>query len=158
MSLSSVQVLLQSLMKKTKILDQLMALNDQQEKLLQADSLEVDALDRILDEQGRLVEKLELLDDGFEAVYDRCREDIMTNKELYRDEIHQMQECIRQITSKIAGVNAGNMRNKMLAENQFKKQKQEISRNLSQTQVARNYYNSMNRLNYVTPQFYDNKK
>lgn len=158
MDISSVQVLLQSLVKKNQTLDRLIELNTVHENLLKADELDMDALDAMLDEQGELVEELGLLDDGFEAVYDRCREELIANKEQYREEIRGMQECISQITSKIATLNAGNMRNKMLAENQFKRQKQEISQNLSKTNVARNYYNSMNKLNYVTPQFYDNKK
>ena len=69
-----------------------------------------------------------------------------------------MKEQIQQITDKIVTLNAGNMRNKMLAENQFKKKKSEIASGTSKNRVATNYYNSMNNLHYVSPQFYDNKK
>jgi uncharacterized protein YoxC len=69
-----------------------------------------------------------------------------------------MQEAIQDITAKVAKINAGNMRNKLLAENQFKKQKKSIGQSLSKTKVARNYYNNMNNLNNIQPQFYDSKK
>ncbi|MBP3475998.1 MAG: flagellar protein FliT [Lachnospiraceae bacterium] len=158
MNQNSVQILLQSLEKKNQILDQLINHNEQQEKLLKNEELNMDRLDQMLDVQGRLVAELERLDEGFETVYDRTREEIIGNKEKYRTEIKRMQECIQQITAKIATINAGNMRNKVLMETQFKKQKQEIGKNVSIQKVARNYYNSMNNLNHVSPQFYDSKQ
>lgn len=158
MNQSNVQILAQSLEKKNEILDQIIKQIETQEMLLKKDELNMDMLDRMLDEQGRLVEELDKLDRGFEAVYDRVREELIGNKDSYRMEIRQMQEAIQNITAKIAKINAGNMRNKLLAENQFKKQKKAIGQNLSKTKAARNYYNSMNKLNHVPPQFYDSKK
>lgn len=158
MSQNGVQILLQSLEKKNQILDQLISHNALQEELLKEEELDMDRLDEMLEEQGRLVEELDRLDQGFESVYDRTREEIIGNRERYRTEIGAMQEHIQQITAKIATINAGNMRNKMLAENQFRKQKQAIGQNKSIKRVAKNYYDSMNRLNQVSPQFYDSKK
>lgn len=155
---SSVQILVQSLEKKNQILDQIIRQIELQETLLKKDELNMDLLDQMLDEQGRLVEELDKLDRGFESVYDRTREELMGNKGVYRPEIKQMQEAIQKITAKIAKINAGNMRNKLLAENQFKKQKKSIGQSLSKTKAVRNYYNSMNNLNHVSPQFYDSKK
>lgn len=155
---SSVQILVQSLEKKNQILDQIISQIELQETLLKKDELNMDLLDQMLDEQGRLVEELDKLDRGFESVYDRTREELMSNKGVYRPEIKQMQEAIQKITAKIAKINAGNMRNKLLAENQFKKQKKSIGQSLSKTKAVRNYYNSMNNLNHVSPQFYDSKK
>lgn len=158
MDQNSVQILLQSLEKKNQILDQLISHNERQEELLKQEEFNMDQLDQMLDEQGKLVEELDRLDVGFETVYDRTREEIIGNKEKYRTEIKRMQECIQQITAKIATINACNIRNKTLMETRFKKQKQTISRSVSATKAARNYYNSMNNLNHVSPQFYDSKK
>ena len=82
----------------------------------------------------------------------------MQDKSRYRTEITRMKELIQQITDKIVTLNAGNMRNKVLAENQFSKKRVSIGSGASKNKVARNYYNNMNNLNYVSPQFYDNKK
>lgn len=158
MEQSGVEVLLQSLKKKNVVLDKMIELAQKQEELLKQESLDMEGLDNILEEQGNLVTELDKLDQGFELVYDRCRSQITGHKEAYRNEIKAMQECIQQITAKISTVNACNMRNKIMAENQFKKEKQAIGQSVSKTKVARNYYNSMNKLNYVSPQFYDNKK
>lgn len=158
MDQSSAQILLQSLEKKNQLLDRMIRQNGVQEEILKQDEFDMGAFDEAIDLQGSYVEQLEMLDRGFETVYDRVREELIENKESYREEITRMKEQIQQITDKIVTLNAGNMRNKMLAENQFKRKRQAIGAGASKNKVAKNYYNSMNNLNYVSPQFYDNKK
>lgn len=158
MSLSSAQILVESLEKKSRVLDEIMRENEAQEKLFKQDELDMEALDASSDRMGELAEKLELLDEGFEAVYDRIREELIDNKSAYRAEIRRMQELIAEITEKVVSVNAGRMRNKLQAESQFKKSRQQIGKASSKIRASQNYYNSMNQLNYVDPQFYDNKK
>ena len=158
MDQSGAQILLQSLEKKNQLLDRMIRQNGVQEEILKQDEFDMDAFDAAIDQQSSYVEQLDVLDQGFETVYDRVREELIENKERYRDEITRMKEQIQQITDKIVTLNAGNMRNKMLAENQFKKKRQDIGAGASKSRVAKNYYNNMNNLNYVSPQFYDNKK
>ena len=158
MSLSSAQVLVESLEKKSRILDEIMQENEAQELLLKGEELDMEALDASANRMGELAEKLELLDDGFEAVYDRIRQELIENKSAYRTEIKRMQELIAVITEKVVSINAARMRNKLQAENRFKKSRQQIGKASSKMKVSQNYYNNMNRLNYVDPQFYDNKK
>ena len=158
MGLSSAQILVESLEKKSRILDEIIKENEAQEALFKQDQLDMEALDASADRMGGLAEKLELLDEGFEAVYDRIRQELIENKSAYRQEIRRMQELIAVITEKVVGINAARMRNKTQAENQFKKSRQQIGRASSKMKASQNYYNNMNRLNFVDPQFYDSKK
>ena len=158
MSQSGAQILLQSLEKKTQLLDKIIQQNSVQEDILKQDDLDMDAFDEAMNKQGEYIEELDRLDQGFEAVYDRVRAELLQDKSRYRAEIARMQELIQKITDKIVTVNAGNMRNKTLAENQFQKKRTTIGTGASKNRAARNYYNSMNNLNYVSPQFYDSKK
>ena len=158
MSLSSAQILVESLEKKSRILDEIMEENGVQERLFKQEELDMEALDASTDRMGELAEKLELLDEGFESVYDRIRQELIENKSAYRNEIKRMQELIAVITEKVVSINAARMRNKLQAENRFKKSRQQIGKASSKMKVSQNYYNNMNRLNYVDPQFYDNKK
>ena len=158
MSQNIAQILLQGLEKKNQILDDIIKENEQQAEILKQEVLNMDALDASLDRIGAYTEMLEKLDDGFEAVYDKVRTEIMTNKSKYHAEITRMQSDIQQITDKVVKINAARMRNQMRADAQFKKQAQGIKNAMSKTKVSRNYYNNMNKLNYVSPQFYDSKK
>lgn len=158
MKQNCVQILVQSLEKKNRALNKIIEQNSIQETILKQEEFDMDAFEASVDEQNRLLADLDRLDDGFETLYDRVREDMITGKEKYRHEISYMKELIQQITDQVVTVNAGNMRNKTLAENQFKKKQASIRNSVSKSKVARDYYKSMNNLNCVSPQFYDSKK
>lgn len=158
MSQSSIQVLVESLEKKSLLLDDIIRENDVQEDILRQEELDMDALDASTDRISSLAEALDKLDDGFEAVYDRTREELIVNKAAYRGEIAKMQKLIGEITDKVVRINAARMRNKMRADQQFKKSRNQIGQAASKMKASKNYYNSMNNLHYVAPQFYDSKK
>lgn len=158
MNLSSAQILVESLEKKSRILDEIIRENETQERLFKQEDLDMEALDASSDRMSALADKLELLDEGFESVYDRIRQELIDNKAAYRDEIRQMQALIAEITEKVVGINAARMRNKLQAENHFKKSRQQIGKASSKMKASQNYYNNMNRLSYVDSQFYDTKK
>lgn len=158
MNQSGAQILLQSLEKKAQLLDKMIEQNSVQEGILKQDDLDMDVFDEAVNKQGTYLEEMDRLDQGFEAVYDRVRGELLQDKDRYRVEITRMKELIQQITDKIVTINAGNMRNKALAENQFKKKRISIGTGASKNKAARNYYNNMNNLNFVSPQFYDSKK
>lgn len=158
MSQSGAQILLQSLEKKVLLLDQMIRESGVQEGILKQEELDMDAFDEAINRQGEYLEELDRLDQGFEAVYERVRGELLQDKDRYRTEIARMKELIQQITDRIVKLNAGNMRNKVLAENQFNKKRTSIGAGTSKNRAARNYYNNMNNLNYVSPQFYDSKK
>lgn len=158
MSQSSIQILVESLEKKSRLLDDIIRENDVQDDILKQEELDMDALDASTDKISSLTEALEKLDDGFESVYDHTREELIANKAAYRDEIAQMQKLIGEITDKVVRINAARMRNKMQADQQFRRTKNQIGKAASKMKVSKNYYNSMNNLHYVSPQFYDSKK
>ncbi len=158
MSQSSVRILAESLEKKNRLLDDIIRENEVQENILKQEELDMDALDASVDRIGSLAEALEKLDDGFETVYEHTREELMANKSAYRSQIAYMQEMISQITDKVVRINAARMRNQMKAESQFQKSRNQIGKAASKMKVSKNYYNSMNNLHYVSPQFYDSKK
>lgn len=158
MEQNCVQILARSLEKKNQTLSKIIEQNNIQEKILKQETFDMDAFEASVDAQNALIEELDQLDTGFEALYERVREDMMMNKDRYHQEIASMKELIQQITDKVVTVNTGNIRNKRLAESQFKKARENIRNGISKSKVARGYYNNMNNLNHVPPQFYDSKK
>lgn len=158
MERNDAQILMESLEKKNRVLDEIIRENEVQEKILKAEELDMDALDSSTDRLGGLAEQLERLDEGFEALYDRIREELVAHKDSYRSEIRAMQGLIGQITDKVVKINAARMRNERQAQKAFQNARDQIGRASSQVRASRSYFNNMNRLNYVAPQFYDNKK
>lgn len=152
------QVLIQCLEKKQHILFQIRQKNEEQRVLLLDEDLSPDDFEANIEEKGMLIEKLRLLDDGFDETYGRVRDLLKQNSEKYKKEIEKLQELIRQITSDSNSIQAEEQRNYRLAGQKFTAVKQQIREVKSSHRIVNQYYKIMNQTNYIDAQFLDNKK
>ena len=151
-------IMIQSLKKKIQVLDNIMEQNIIQKNQLEDANTEVEVFDQTMEKKAELIEQLEQLDSGFDKLYDRVKEELKVSKHLYTDKIKQMQECIRQITDKNIEIQAQEARNKELMTQKFALVRQKAKSIRTNTKAATTYYKNMMQLNYISPQFLDNKK
>lgn len=151
-------VLEDSLKKKLQILDELTDYTMQQQELLKVEELDYEAFDRLVDQKDPLIQRIMELDQGFETVYDRIKEQLLDNKEQYAAQIRTLQTLIGELTDKSVKLQTMEQRNKTAIEQQFRKSREKIRQGRQNKQAALNYYKNMNNANYVPPQFLDNKK
>ncbi len=151
-------VLEDSLKKKLQILDELTDYTTQQQELLKMEELDYEAFDRLVDQKDPLIQKIMELDQGFETVYDRIKEQLLGNKEQYAAQIRALQSLIGELTDKSVKLQTMEQRNKSAVEQQFRKSREKIRQGRQNKQAALNYYKNMNNSNYVPPQFLDDKK
>lgn len=153
-----IAVLKQSLAKKVEILDTICALNVEQKRMLEDPELMPEELEENFRAKGELVDQLVALDDGFEQVYDRVKQALTLHKEQYASDILQMQKDISRITERSADIRAQEQRNKSLMEQKFATVKKQVREVKNSQQAVNSYYRNMMKMNYVDPQFMDNKK
>lgn len=151
-------VLEDSLRKKLEIVDELTAYTLEQQELLQAEELDYEGFDQLVEKKDPLIQKIMELDQGFETVYDRIKEQLLQNKEQYAVQIRTLQTLIGDLTDKSVKLQAMEQRNKSAVEQQFRKSRETIRKGRQNQQAALNYYKNMNNSSYVPPQFLDNKK
>ena len=151
-------VLEDSLKKKLQILDELTDYTMQQQELLKGEELDYEAFDRLVDQKEPLIQRIMELDQGFETVYDRIKEQLLGNKEQYAAQIKALQSLIGELTDKSVKLQTMEQRNKSAIEQQFRKSREKIRQGRQNKQAALNYYKNMNNANYVPPQFLDDKK
>ena len=151
-------VLEDSLKKKLQILDELTDYTMQQQELLKVEELDYEAFDRLVDQKEPLIQRIMELDQGFETVYDRIKEQLLGNKEQYAAQIKALQSLIGELTDKSVKLQTMEQRNKSAVEQQFRKSREKIRQGRQNKQAALNYYKNMNNSNYVPPQFLDDKK
>jgi len=155
---SSMDMLEESLIKKIEIMSEIEAENEKQKDILSdPDNVDESAFDNTVNKKGELIDKLLAIDDGFQTLFDKVKEDVGANKEKYADQIRRMQELIREITSKSASIEAAEHRNKRLAEKYFDISRQKMNSNRQSSAVAFNYYRTMNKFKDIPPQFLDKK-
>lgn len=153
-----VLIMLQSLQKKEKVLDSIIQYNKKQRVELENPSLSADEFDRTVEDKAALLEQLELLDSGFEKLYEKVKEELSAHRENYRSEILQMQEAIRRLTEKSVMIQTQEARNRQLMVQKFNTVKKQIREVRSSQRVVNQYYKNMVNRAYAEPQFLDNKK
>ena len=111
-----VNLLEESLVKKSAVLTEILELNKEEDAMLKAEELDVEAFDKSMDRKGELAQKLDGLDDGFDSVYSRIREEILTHPENYKEQVARIQNLIREITDKQTSIQAQEARLKKAVE------------------------------------------
>lgn len=152
------EILEDSLRKKSAVLDEIIEYNRGQEQLLKNEKVSMEDLDANMEQKDGLIQKLTELDEGFEALYGRIKEQLTDNRDSYRTQIKRLQELISQITEKSVSVQAQEARNKKLIEDYFLKEKSQIRQGKKASKVAYDYYKSMSNSGAVPSQFMDQKK
>lgn len=125
---------------------------------LDVDAFDMDAFDRNVADKVALAEGIDKLDDGFERVYDRIRDEMLENKEKYAVSIRKLQDMIGEITEKNASIQAQERRIKQAVDSYTRRKSAALRQKRDNGKAARSYYNNMKKLNYVDSQFLDKKK
>lgn len=157
MSETYIEILLQSLNKKEQVLKEIVRLDEVQKAQLEDEMCLVDEFDEIVEAKSRCIEQLEQLDSGFQKIYDRVKEELKDNKEVYAREISKMKELIKHLTDLSVEIQAQEARNKNLMTQKFTDIKKKAKGFRTSGKVADQYYKNMMKINNIEPQFMDNK-
>ncbi|MCR5279777.1 MAG: flagellar export chaperone FlgN [Lachnospiraceae bacterium] len=144
MSNPYITALIESLEKKISVLDEIITKNKEQAELLRSDPFSFEDFDKNTEEKGVLIFRLEKLDDGFESLYARVKEELDANREQYASEIKHMQDLIREITNKSTSIQAEEARNKAALEAVFKSERDRIKTGRSGVKALQSYNQAMN--------------
>ena len=152
------QILQDSLVKKLELLTQIEEKSKEQKQMIKASEVDLEAIDANMDEKNILIQEVLKLDDGFESLYQRIRTELADHKDEYKSEIAEIKDLISKVTEKSASIRAIEARNKSEMDLYFGNQKKSIKVQKNAMSVARDYYQNMNKVKSVSPQFLDQKK
>ena len=156
--MSYLNILQDSLIKKLELLDQIEKKSLEQSEMIKVTNVDLALVDANMDEKAKLIDEILKLDSGFESIYEKVREQLLTNKEQFKVQIHNLQGLISKITEKSTSIQAIEARNKAQMDIVFATQKKEVHNRKNAMSVARDYYQNMNKVKHVSPQFMDHKK
>lgn len=153
-----VQILVDSLNKKVLILEEILRQNILQAEAAGKETFDMEAFEDTVDKKDELINNLTALDNGFEAVYNRVRDELMKNRSSYADQIRTMQQMVQRIADKSVEVQASEARNKNLVETALRNARKQFGQGMTSVRAASDYYKNMSRVNYIDPQLMDTKK
>ena len=147
-----------SLVKKEKILSDVLELTREQEKLLNLEDFDDEAFDAIITEKSILIEEINKLDEGFELIYKRIEDQIKEEPSYYRESIEKLQGFIRTLVDKGVEVETLERRNQIKFDMNISKSKDRIRNyNLNSNAVTKYYSNMSGNIGEGT-YFVDKKK
>ena len=155
---SYLQILQDSLIKKLELLEEIEKKSLEQSDMIKEPNVDLELIDFNMDEKAKLIDEVLVLDDGFESIYEKIREQLLANKEQFKSQIHTLRGLIEKVTEKNASIQAIEARNKAQMDIVFSNQKKELQGRRNAMSVARDYYQNMNKVKHVSPQFLDQKK
>ena len=153
-----INILIESLQKKIRILDEIILADQEQREGLEDPNLDPDDFDKIVEKKSKYIEQLEQLDSGFEELFARVRDELNENREKYKEQIHTMQDLIRKITDKSLMIQKQEAQNKELMQQKFAAVRSQATEVRKSQKIVNQYYKNMMKTNYIDPQFMDNKK
>ncbi len=152
------RALITSMDAKAECLQKLQEKTDAQTGILNSEEMDWDAFDALVDEKDVLIDELDRLDDGFQAVFERIKDELLEKKSDHKETIAKLQGQIRAVTEQSTSLMAAEHRNHELASAKFAATKRGIRQSRTTSKVAANYYANMNQINYIDPQLMDKKK
>lgn len=154
---SYLDLMIDSLNKKVHILEKIEEVNIRQKQIVSDTKFDMEELDATVSDKGRYIEEINKLDDGFETLYERVKEELQNHKTQYTEQISIMQELIRRIVELSISIEADEKRIKAEVDKQFSKVKQAVKETRKNSKAVSNYYKNMTKLD-SEPQFMDKKK
>lgn len=151
------QIMIDSLIKKNDILQKIVEYNTEQESILKEAEFNGDAFQKNMELKSECIDELNRLDEGFQMVYDRVKEDVQMYKQNYKSDIERLQQLIRKVTSLSAAIQTQEARNKLQVERRFRQLREETKTAKRSMSMANQYYKNMAQIS-SEPQFMDKKK
>lgn len=153
-----IEILASSLHKKNKLLDNIIKKNKEQWDILNAQEFSETDFDANMKAKSEMIDQLNILNSGFDEVYDHVKDELVSNSSAHAPQIKEMKKLISEIVSKSVAVETGEQKNYEAATKQFAKMKQHVKKSKMSRNVAAHYYKNMSNLVNVDSQFLDRRK
>lgn len=153
-----VNMMLDSLKKKDEVLEEIIRINKVQTELASKEELDMDVFAETVEEKQKYIDIINELDDGFQMLYDKVKEELNLRKARYTAEIRKMQEYIKLLSEKSILIQAQEEKNRLSIQAHFSKMKKEVKVAKQSMKVASDYYKSMSKTTVIDSQFMDRKK
>ncbi len=150
-------ILSESLDKKLQVLQEIQEYNQKQEQSFLGETMDLEGFDAAVEEKGRLIERVNQLDEGFELLYERLADELNRNREKYRTQIRELQEKVRRVTDLSVSIQAQEQRNKKLVEQYFAREREHIRQERRNSKAAYDYYRRMSGASYTEPMHLDSR-
>ena len=141
-----IQIMIESLKKKSELLDKIIRKNEAQHECISDkafDEIDWDDFNLIVAEKQTAIDRIVKMDEGFQSLYDRVKEQLNDNKDKYTGQIKEIQKLIQTVTEQGVKITTGEERNRKIIEKVMGTKKKEIRQTRNSLKVASSYAQTM---------------
>ena len=141
-----IQIMIESLTKKSELLDKIIRKNEAQTECLSGkeyEDIDWDAFNLLVAEKDIAIERIVKMDEGFQSLYDRVKEQLGEDKDKYADKIREIQRLIEMITGQGIKIQTGEERNRKMIEKVLGDRKKFIRKSRNSMRAASSYAQTM---------------
>jgi len=153
-----INILIDTLVKKESLIDELINLTKVQEDIFKSESLDMEKLEESLSEKEVKIEQLNQLDDGFEKVFGHVKDELTNNRLENKDQILKLQQLITRVIDISTKLELMEKRNKDQFTTSLLNKRKEIGKSKVNNNVVTNYYKNMVNQYQGQSYFLDKKK
>ena len=153
-----VGILSDSLKRKKAYLDEIAELTVKQGELAAQDKFDEEAFGETVDKKETLINNINEIDKGFTSVYDRIRENLLQEKDIYKVELKNIQALINSCMDKGNEIEVLEERNRQKLEVIFAGERKNLRQVKNSRSVANRYYKTMANGMINDAMLYDRKK
>lgn len=138
--------MIESLKKKSELLADLIEYNEKQHDTVSGkefDDVDWDAFNLLIAQKDAAIERIIKMDEGFQSLYDRVKEQLNEDRSKYAGQIKEIQKLIEKVTGQGVKITTGEERNRKIIEKLFSGRKKEIKRTRNSLKVANSYAQTM---------------
>lgn len=152
-----IQLLADTLKRKTEVLNQLLDLTERQELIIASEDFNEDEFLQVITLKEEQLQVLDKLDSGFEKLYESVREELTLGKEKYEEQIVFLKEQISVVTDLSVRLQTLERRNKSKLEVIFTTKRKNLKNARVSSQTVANYYKTISKQHEAQSFFYDKK-
>lgn len=146
------------LLQKKKTTEEILWVTLEQETALAPELEDMERFDSLMEKKEPLIAKLEELDNGFTDIYAKVQASLNGQKEVYKQEILELQKLITEITDISVKIQTLEERNRRLFEIYLQGRKQQFKTARKNSRAADAYYKTMTGNSQAEAIFMDKKK
>lgn len=151
-------ILIESLKKKKEALEDIVKFTKNQETVLAQETFDEELFDALIEKKQKCITVINKLDEGFELTFERVKGELGANREMFKNEILDLQQLIRQITDLSNQIQVLESRNKLAFENKMKVKKENIKMARLSSKSVNEYYKNVANAHTGESIFLDKKK
>lgn len=153
-----VGIMRDSLKRKKAYLDEIADITSKQGEIAAADKFDEEAFGETVERKETLINNINEIDKGFTSVYDRIRDNLLEEKDLYTSELKEIQVLINACMDKGNEIEVLEERNRRKLEVIFAGERKNLRQVKNSRSIANKYYKTMANGMVNDAMLYDRKK